>query len=62
MYHRLKQVMTITHEQKRIELIESITKKTAKSGNSANVPDVQLLEDDLIRELDVQSINQASED
>jgi len=62
MYHRLKQVMIITHEQKRIELIESTTKKTAKSGNSASIPSVQLSEDDQIQEFDVQSINQASED
>jgi len=61
MYHRLKQVMIITHEQKRIELIESTTKKTAKSGNSASIPSVQLSEDDQIQEFDVQSINQASE-
>ena len=62
MYHRLKHVMIITHEQKRIELIESITKKTAKNGTSVKIPDVQLSEDDQIQELDVQSINQASED
>ncbi len=62
MYHRLKHVMIITHEQKRIELIESITKKTAKNGTSVKIPHVQLSEDDQIQELDVQSINQASED
>ena len=62
MYHRLKHVMIITHEQKRIELIESITKKTAKNGTSVKIPNVQLSEDDQIQELDVQSINQASEE
>ena len=62
MYHRLKHVMTITHEQKRIELIESITKKTEKNGNSVNVPSVQLSEDEQIQELDLQSVNHASEE
>jgi len=62
MYHRLKQVMIITHEQKMIELIESTTKKTAKSGNSATIPGVQLSEDDQIQELGFQSINKANED
>ena len=62
MYHRLKHVMTITHEQKRIELIESITRKTEKNGNSAKVSGVQLSEDNQIRELDLQNVNHASED
>ena len=62
MYQRLKHVMIITHEQKRIELIESITRKTEKNGNSAKVSGVQLSEDNQIRELDLQNVNHASED
>src|SRR4030042_2247550 len=44
MYHRLKQVMIITNEQKRIELIESITKKTVTNENY--VKTYQLSKDD----------------
>ena len=62
MYHRLKHVMIITHEQKRIDLIDSIIKKTAKNGNSTKRPSVRLSEDDQIQELSLQSSNQASED
>jgi hypothetical protein len=60
MYDRLKHVMIITHEQKRIELIESITKKTEKNGNSVKVPRLQLSEDAQMRDLDLQSVNQAN--
>jgi len=36
MYHRLKQVMILTHEQKRIDLIQSITEKSVRNGKSGN--------------------------
>ncbi len=61
MYHRLKQVMVITHEQKRIELIESITKKTVKNENLVNAHDSQLSEYDQAQESVVQDSDQASE-
>lgn len=49
MYDRLKHVMIITHEQKRIELIESITKKTQKNGYSVKFTSVQLSEENQIQ-------------
>ena len=33
-YRRLKQVMILTYEEKRIDLIESIIKKSVRIGNS----------------------------
>jgi len=45
-YHRLKQVMILTHEQKRIDLIQSITKKCVRSGKSVNGFNSQPSEDD----------------
>lgn len=61
MYHRLKQVMILTHEQKRIELIESIAKKSVKSENFVKTCDSQLSEDDQAQESVVQDSDQASE-
>ncbi len=45
-YHRLKKIMVLTHEQKRIDLIQSITEKCVRSGKSVNSFDNQPSEDD----------------
>jgi hypothetical protein len=45
-YSRLKRVMILTHEQKRIDLIEATIRKSVKMGKSAVSFDSQPTEDD----------------
>jgi hypothetical protein len=44
-YHRLKNVMILTHEKKRIELIDAITSKSFKRDGSVKSPENWLLAD-----------------
>jgi hypothetical protein len=44
-YHRLKNVMILTHEKKRIELIDSFTSKSFKRDGSVKSPENWLLAD-----------------
>ena len=54
-YDRLKNVMILTQEQKRIDLIRSIMEKSVGNGKSVSSQDNQPLEDDQPLESDAEN-------